>query len=133
MKPNELGTVIWYSTTYMLFNQGGETKVRKFMELFIKQLHKKPLNLEAPSFSPTQHYNVKLEIDKIWNAINSIRSSIDTENTPSVNYPGSEVPEPNPGTPNLKSRRKDERAKVCGRSVCVSLLGFLCRGTFDPG
>ena len=89
MKTNELGTVIWYSTTYMLFNSGGETNVQKFNELLEKQLYKKPLNLEAPSFSPTlgptQHYNVKLEIDKIWNAINSIKSSIDTENTPRVN------------------------------------------------
>ena len=85
MKTNELETVIWYSTTYTLFNQGEETNVHKFKELLEKQLYKKPLNPEAPSFSPTQHYNVKLEIDKIWNAINSIRGNIDTENTPSVN------------------------------------------------
>ena len=58
MKTNELGTVICYSTTYTLFNQGGETKVQKFKELLEKQLYKKPLNPEAPSFSPTQHYNV---------------------------------------------------------------------------
>ena len=89
MKTNELGTVIWYSTTYTLFNQGGETKVQKFKELLEKQLYKKPLNPETPSFSPTlgptQHYNVKLEIDKIWNAVNSIRSSIYMENASSVN------------------------------------------------
>ena len=40
-------------------------------------------------------------------------------------YLGSEVPKPNPGSPNLKSRLQDERAKVCVR--------FLCRGTSDPG
>ena len=89
MKTNELGTVIWYSTTYTLFNQGGETKVQKFKELLEKQLYKKSLNPEAPSFSPTfgptQHYNVELEIDKIWNAVNSIRSSIYMENASSVN------------------------------------------------
>ena len=59
-----------------------------FKELLEKQLYKKPLNPEAPSFGPTlgptQHYNVTLEIDKMWNAINLIRSSIDTENTPGV-------------------------------------------------
>ena len=29
-------------------------------------------------------------------------------------YPGSEVPKPNPGALNLKSRPQDDRAKVCG-------------------
>ena len=79
--------------TYTLFNQGEETKVQKFKELLEKQLYKKPLNPEAPSFSLTQHYNVKLEINKIWNAINSIRRSIDTENTSSVNSPIREISE----------------------------------------
>ena len=80
MKTNELETVIWYNTTYTFFNQGRETKVQKFKELL-----ENPLNPEAPSFSPTQHYNVNPEIDKIWKGINSIRSSIDAENTLSVN------------------------------------------------
>ena len=48
MKTNELGTVIWYSTTYTLFNQGGEIKVQKFKELLEKQLYKRPLNPEHP-------------------------------------------------------------------------------------
>ena len=34
-------------------------------------------------------------------------------------YPGSEVPKPNPGASNLKSRPQDERAKVCGASGSV--------------
>ena len=65
-------------------NKEGETKVQKLKELLEKQLYKKPLNPETPSFSPSQHYTVKLEIDKICNAINSIRSSIDAENIPGV-------------------------------------------------
>ena len=34
-------------------------------------------------------------------------------------YPGSEVPKPNPGALNVKSRPQDERAKVCGTSGSV--------------
>ena len=104
MKTNELGTVIWYSTTHTLFNQGGEAKVRKFKELLEKQLYKKPLNAEGLSFSPTQHYNVKLEIDKIWNASNSIRSSVDTENTPNVNSLFREISELQTTIAHLRSK-----------------------------
>ena len=79
MKTNELGTVIWYNTTYTLFNQGGDMKVQKFKELLEKQLYKKQLNSAAPSFSLTQHYNVQLEIVQIWNEINSIRSGTEIQ------------------------------------------------------
>ena len=69
-------------------------------------------------------YNTKTKTMLVHNTILELKTGF--------HYPGSEVPKPNPGAPNLKSRPQDERPKRSSLSS-LCLLGFLCRETSDPG